>query len=172
MIDILHELGIRQPAICVKPIIYFNSRHISKIEGHYKTPAHQDWRSMQGSLNSAVVWIPLIDIDSNLGALEVIPGSHMKGLLPTERMNGSTTSDRIASMRRSLFLLKWKPATLLSLAHFWFIDLETTQQTRFVGPCIIVTMTRLSNLGSIGNLSIPIKFITLSSKSLVRISLQ
>ncbi len=85
VINPLQTLGIRQPAICVKPIIYFNSRHISKIEGHYKTPAHQDWRSMQGSLNSAVVWIPLIDINKDLGALEVIPRSHLRGLLPTEQ---------------------------------------------------------------------------------------
>ena len=85
VIGSLREVGLEQPAICVKPIIYFNSRHISKIEGHYKTPAHQDWRSMQGSLNSVVVWIPLIDIDRDLGALEVIPGSHLRGLLPTEQ---------------------------------------------------------------------------------------
>lgn len=85
LINILKGVGIKQPVICVKPIIYFNSRHISKIEGHYKTPAHQDWRSMQGSLNSAVIWIPLINIDRNLGALEVIPKSHLRGLLPTEK---------------------------------------------------------------------------------------
>jgi phytanoyl-CoA hydroxylase len=85
VIGSLREVGVEQPAICVKPIIYFNSRHISKIAGHYKTPAHQDWRSMQGSLNSVVVWIPLIDIDRDLGALEVIPGSHLMGLLPTEQ---------------------------------------------------------------------------------------
>ena len=85
LINILKEVGIKQPVICVKPIMYFNSRHISKIEGHYKTPAHQDWRSMQGSLNSAVIWIPLVNINRNLGALEVIPKSHRRGLLPTEK---------------------------------------------------------------------------------------
>ena len=42
LINILKGVGIKQPFICVKPIIYFNSEHISKIEGHYKTPAHQD----------------------------------------------------------------------------------------------------------------------------------
>jgi ectoine hydroxylase-related dioxygenase (phytanoyl-CoA dioxygenase family) len=73
-------MGLRHPTMCVKPILYFNSRYLAKTTGHYKTPPHQDWRSMQGSLDSMVVWVPLVDINQDLGALEVIPGSHLKGL--------------------------------------------------------------------------------------------
>ena len=85
VIDAVKHFGVRNPAICVKPIVYFNSRYLAKMVGHYKTPPHQDWRSMQGSVNSMVVWIPLVDIDKDLGALEVIPGSHLKGLYKTEK---------------------------------------------------------------------------------------
>ena len=35
---------------------------------------------MQGSLNAMVVWVPLADVPLQLGALEIIPGSHMWGL--------------------------------------------------------------------------------------------
>lgn len=84
LITLVKEYGIKSPIFCVKPIIYFNSRHLSKIEGHYKTPPHQDWRSMQGSLNSMVVWIPLVDINKDLGAVEFVSGSHTKGLLDTD----------------------------------------------------------------------------------------
>ncbi|WP_070400233.1 phytanoyl-CoA dioxygenase family protein [Hydrogenophaga sp. PML113] len=83
--QLLQRLGLAMPIVCVKPIIYFNSRHLAKIEGHYKTPSHQDWRSMQGSLNSVVIWVPLVDIDVSLGAIEFIPGSHLQGLAPTEK---------------------------------------------------------------------------------------
>ncbi|MBX3662277.1 MAG: phytanoyl-CoA dioxygenase family protein [Burkholderiales bacterium] len=83
--DLLHGLGLAMPIVCVKPIIYFNSRHLAKNEGHYKTPPHQDWRSMQGSLNSVVIWVPLVDIDVGLGAIEFIPGSHLTGLRLTEK---------------------------------------------------------------------------------------
>ncbi|MDC3260120.1 phytanoyl-CoA dioxygenase family protein [bacterium] len=83
VIETIRHLGVANPSICVKPIVYFNSRHIAKQVGHYKTPAHQDWRSMQGSVNSIVVWIPLVDIDMGLGALEVIPKSHLSGILNT-----------------------------------------------------------------------------------------
>lgn len=80
----LQSIGLVTPVVCVKPIVYFNSRHLAKIEGHYKTPAHQDWRSMQGSLNSVVIWIPLIDMSKDIGTVEFIPGSHLRGLLDSE----------------------------------------------------------------------------------------
>jgi phytanoyl-CoA hydroxylase len=83
IVDTIKQLGVRDPSICVKPIVYFNSKNIAKQVGHYKTPSHQDWRSMQGSVNSMVVWIPLVDINNELGALEVIPKSHTQGLFNT-----------------------------------------------------------------------------------------
>jgi ectoine hydroxylase-related dioxygenase (phytanoyl-CoA dioxygenase family) len=43
---------------------------------------------MQGSLDSVVVWLPLIDIERRLGALEVYPGSHKWGLLEADMVDG------------------------------------------------------------------------------------
>jgi hypothetical protein len=76
----LIALGVQRPNICTRPVLYFNSKHLAKSEAYYKSPPHQDWRSMQGSLNAMVVWVPLADVPFELGALEVIPGSHMWGL--------------------------------------------------------------------------------------------
>jgi phytanoyl-CoA hydroxylase len=76
----LIALGVKRPNICTRPVLYFNSRHLAKSEVYYKSPPHQDWRSMQGSLNAMVVWVPLADIPRELGALEIIPGSHIWGL--------------------------------------------------------------------------------------------
>jgi phytanoyl-CoA hydroxylase len=76
----LIALGVKGPNICTRPVLYFNSRHLAKSEVYYKSPPHQDWRSMQGSLNAMVVWVPLADVPRELGALEIIPGSHIWGL--------------------------------------------------------------------------------------------
>lgn len=73
-------LGLQTPNICTRPVLFFNSKHLAKSEVYYKFPPHQDWRSMQGSLNSVVVWVPLMDVSRELGALEIIPGSHLWGL--------------------------------------------------------------------------------------------
>jgi hypothetical protein len=80
LVDQLVALGIERPSICTRPVLYFNSRHLAKSEVYYKSPPHQDWRSMQGSLNAIVVWVPLAPVAKELGALEIIPGSHLGGL--------------------------------------------------------------------------------------------
>jgi phytanoyl-CoA hydroxylase len=82
--DALRQIGLSVPNISTRPVLFFNSRHLATKEVYWRVFAHQDWRSMQGSLNSAVVWVPLQDIDRPLGALEIVPGSHRRGLLATE----------------------------------------------------------------------------------------
>jgi phytanoyl-CoA hydroxylase len=87
IINGLKELGIKTPNICTRPVLFFNTKKLAKKQVYWKTDAHQDWRSMQGSLNSMVVWLPLCDVDTSLGALEVIPGSHLNGLQSTEMVD-------------------------------------------------------------------------------------
>lgn len=84
LVQQLQAFGVETPVICTRPVIYFNSPQLAQTEVYHRTPPHQDWRSMQGSLNSMVVWVPLVDVDVPLGALEIVPGSHLWGLLPSE----------------------------------------------------------------------------------------
>jgi phytanoyl-CoA hydroxylase len=79
--------GLKVPNISTRPVLYFNSRLLAKEEVYWRVFPHQDWRSMQGSLDSVVVWVPLVDVDVKLGALEVVPGSHKLGLMTTEVVN-------------------------------------------------------------------------------------
>jgi len=81
------ELGLQFPNVSTRPVLYFNSRFLAKDEVYWRVFPHQDWRSMQGSLDSIVVWVPLADVDIELGALEVVPGSHRLGLLTTKVEN-------------------------------------------------------------------------------------
>jgi len=82
------ELGLEFPNVSTRPVLYFNSRRLAKKEVYWRLSMHQDWRSMQGSLDAVVVWVPLIDIDRSLGALEIVPGSHKLGLLQSEMADG------------------------------------------------------------------------------------
>ena len=82
------SLGLDFPVISTRVSIHIMSNDLKIPNGYHKTPPHQDWRSMQGSLDAIVVWVPLVDIDRSLGALEIIPGSHKLGLLPSEMSDG------------------------------------------------------------------------------------
>ena len=88
MLEVLHELGLAQPNISVRPVMFFNNPKLATQDFYWKTPPHQDWRSMQGSLDSVVVWVALVDVDAALGALEFVPRSHRRGLLTERFENG------------------------------------------------------------------------------------
>jgi hypothetical protein len=88
IISVLQQLGLGFANIATKPLLYFNAKHLAKKEVYWRLDVHQDWRSMQGSLDSVVVWVPLIDIDREMGALQVYPGSHKWGLLPSSMIDG------------------------------------------------------------------------------------
>lgn len=88
IIEQLKKFDLKFPAISTRPVLYFNHPKLAKKKVFYKVDAHQDWRSMQGSLNSIIIWVPLMDIDKELGALELLPGSHLQGLRTDHFENG------------------------------------------------------------------------------------
>ena len=80
ILEIASACGIREPAITNgKPVILVD---VPRETGR-EFPNHQDFPyDPGGSENSLVIWIPLQDINTKIGPLEVIPGSHQYGLLP------------------------------------------------------------------------------------------
>jgi hypothetical protein len=80
LIDLIKQLGIIEPVISTRPVLFFNHPKLALDRVYHTVDSHQDWRSMQGSLNSVVIWVPLIDINCDLGALKILPGSHLSGL--------------------------------------------------------------------------------------------
>lgn len=84
ILSMLGELGLEFPALSTRPVMHFMSDSIRIPGGYHKTPPHQDWRSIQGSLDSVVVWVPFGDVGLDHYPLEIIPGSHRSGLLPSE----------------------------------------------------------------------------------------
>lgn len=88
IVDLLKNIGLSFPNISTRPVLYFNHPNLAKEKVFHTVDAHQDWRSMQGSLNSVVMWLPLVDIDVSLGALQILPKSHLHGLRTDYIENG------------------------------------------------------------------------------------
>ena len=88
LVTYLEELGIEFPNMCTRPVLFFNHPELAKEEVYYKTPNHQDWSSMEASLNSLVVWVPLVDVNKKNGSIIIYPGSHKNGVLPFKTNGG------------------------------------------------------------------------------------
>lgn len=83
---LIYHLGLKNPVVNTRPCISFSSKNTAKKEYYWKTPPHQDWPSTQGSLNGLTCWIPLVDVTTELGPLEVAPKTHLLGPLPWDEV--------------------------------------------------------------------------------------
>lgn len=69
---------IRRPVFQTAPVLHA----MGFDESFDGTHAHQDWPALQSGLNTLVAWVPLHDVTEDSFPLEVVPGSHLRGLLP------------------------------------------------------------------------------------------
>jgi len=92
---IVKALGLDFPVVSTRVSNHIMSDALKIPGGYHKSPAHQDWRSMQGSLDSLVFWIPTTPVTLRSHPLEVVPKSHLLGLLDTaDHIMTPTVSDR------------------------------------------------------------------------------
>lgn len=80
---LVDELGLSLPVLSTRASIHIMSDDLKVPGGYHKSPPHQDWRSIQGSLDNVVLWMPTTPVTSRSHALEIVPKSHLHGLLNT-----------------------------------------------------------------------------------------
>lgn len=81
VLDCIKALGIVLPVMQSRPVFHVMSNELRFENGYFGFGVHQDWPALQSSLDMVTVWIPLVDVDKDLFTLEMIPGSHLSGLL-------------------------------------------------------------------------------------------
>lgn len=84
IMDIVAELALATPTIATRTVLHFMADSLAIEGGYLKTPPHQDFRSVQGSLNSIVMWTPLADVTLDDYPVTAADASHRLGLLPSE----------------------------------------------------------------------------------------
>ncbi len=88
IITLIKSLGLSFPNLCTRPVLFFNHPKLAKEEFYYKTPPHQDWPSMESSLDSLVLWVPLVDVNKENGSILIWPKTHKNGVLPFKSIGG------------------------------------------------------------------------------------
>lgn len=83
ILDLVRALGVTFPVMSTRLSNHIMSNVLRIPGGYHKSPPHQDWRSMQGSLDSIVLWAPTTPVTEQSHPLEVVPRSHLLGLLQT-----------------------------------------------------------------------------------------
>lgn len=84
---LLQLMHIQCPTVPTGPVVHLMSDQLRLPGGYFGQGPHQDWSSMYSSLNAMTFWVALTDADNTNYPLEVIPGSHIDGLIsgqPTE----------------------------------------------------------------------------------------
>lgn len=94
LIKCLKGLGIELPNMCTRPVLFFNHPKLAKEEAYYKTPPHQDFQSIESSLDSVVVWVPLVEVNKENGGIKLYPRSHKNGPLPYKTNSGFAEVER------------------------------------------------------------------------------
>lgn len=105
LIQAVKEAGVEFPNLCTRPVLFFNHPKLAKEKVYYKTPPHQDWSSMESSMDSVVVWVPLVDVNKDNGSIIIYPGTHKLGPLPFKTTGGFAQVERIGDSIQPSFEL-------------------------------------------------------------------
>jgi ectoine hydroxylase-related dioxygenase (phytanoyl-CoA dioxygenase family) len=82
LIEAVLDLGIEEPIFLTSVVAHVMAPDLWN-EG---AVAHQDWPALQSGLDTVVAWIPLFDVGLDDYPVEVVPGSHLLGLLPSKEV--------------------------------------------------------------------------------------
>lgn len=74
------RFGLPLLSVPTSPVVSIMGEKLKIPGGYHGLAPHQDWPSMQGSLDALVIWTPLMDVDDVNFPLQVIPQSHLRGM--------------------------------------------------------------------------------------------
>lgn len=83
ILNICRTLGLAFPVPATIPV----TRIDRPKNDFYNTPWHQDSWYTIFSPNAVTMWLPILPLDTNMGLMQVIPGSHEQGIRPFRKFD-------------------------------------------------------------------------------------
>lgn len=124
-------------------VVHVMAHELKIPNGYFGLIPHQDFPSVQGSLDGVVVWLPLVDVDRDNFPLELIPGSHRRGMLPMIDHGESTREVRPDLYNEGDFV----PAEV-EVGDVIFMSMFTIHRSSVTGSpgrCRLAISTRFDN---------------------------
>lgn len=84
-------------------------------DGRHLFAWHQDSVYLLGSVNAVTLWVPLQDVNLHHGTIQVIPGSHHRGLYPFRRISDKVIAPYVPFLQRDIELdyeVREEPVTI------------------------------------------------------------
>jgi ectoine hydroxylase-related dioxygenase (phytanoyl-CoA dioxygenase family) len=118
ILQVARDVGLEIPVICTRLSNHIMSDALKIPGGYHKSPPHQDWRSMQGSLDSIVMWVPTTPVTLDSHPLQLVPRSHLWGLLPTVEHIMTPTVDDPRVTEDAYVSLPMQPGDVVVFSSF------------------------------------------------------
>ena len=84
LVSVAGELGMAVPALSTSPVLHVMSDQLRIPNGYFGVGPHQDFPSVQGSLDAVMMWLSLFDVPTQGYPVQFIPGSHKRGIWPSK----------------------------------------------------------------------------------------
>ena len=118
LLEQVNKLGLTLPVMQTHPVFHVMAKELSIRNGYFGFSAHQDWSSIQSSLDLLTVWMPFTNVCAQQYTLEVVPGSHQRGLIHGELHNDVYQIDQHAIPDSAFIPLSLKPGDVVFMSGF------------------------------------------------------
>jgi hypothetical protein len=82
VLSIAATLGLCATSLPTSPVLHVMGDTLRIPGGYHGVATHQDWPVVQGSLDAVTMWFSLFDVTPQTYPLQLIPGSHRRGVWP------------------------------------------------------------------------------------------
>src|SRR5581483_6970335 len=112
------RVGIALPVFQTTPVFHVIAADLRISDGYYGYGVHQDWPALQSSLDAVTMWLPFVSVDESNYTLDIIPRSHLRGLLPGKMQDNAYETDPLAYSDEAFLSVKAEPGDVLFMSCF------------------------------------------------------
>jgi len=122
----VNDLGFKIPVWQTRPVIHCMSNDLKIQNGYHGVGVHQDWSTLQSSLNTITIWIPFFKVTKENFPIEVIPKTHLLGLCEGSQKEHFFEIDSSYYNMDEFIELEAEPGDVIFMSNFTIHKSKTT----------------------------------------------